>query len=1116
MKNNFTNLKRPDFGKFMRRTFLLVLPLVALTAYGQTMDQRITVTAENEPLEAILNQIETNTGYLFLFSNEDIDTSVRLSLNQNNSTVKEVLDALASGSNLSYTVINRHIVLSKAAPQQSSPAGGPIRITGRVVDENGIPAIGASVIIQGTTTGTSTDAGGNFTIQARADDVLLITYLGYESQTTTVGNRTNILVTLREDAVSLEGVVVTALGIKKEEKSLSYNVQQIGTDALAGVADPNLLNSLSGKIVGATINSSSAGTGGATRIVMRGTKSISGNNNALYVVDGIPMPNLRHDSPSDLYEGAGQSGDGIASINQEDIESISVLSGPSAAALYGSAAANGVVLITTKKGTADRLVINVSNNTTFSNPLILPKLQTTYGQMEPGSFDGWGEKLTERSSYRARDFFQTGVNTTSAISLSAGTDRNQTFVSVGNVNADGIINNNEYKRYNFTVRNTTKFLDNKMTLDVSYMLSDIMEKNMTAQGQYYNPLLSVYLFPPGDDFEKIQVFERYNAARNFKTQFWPFEDAGLNLQNPYWITQRNIFKGNKSRHMGSVQLQYQVLDWLNLSGRAKLDKSNEKYQRKNYASTIDLFASSTGYYSLAHEDTRQMYADFLVNIDRYFADDMFNVTANVGTSIEDVKWDRDFIGGNLDWVPNLFTLANIANLNENVPEYSQEGYHTQKQSIFASAQFGYKGMVYLDVTARNDWASQLAGSNTKSFFYPSVGLSGVITDIFNIRSSTLSFLKLRVSYSEVGNEPDKFLTIQTYPLGTDGPNTTTLLQNLNLEPERTKSWEAGFNLSMLENSLSADVTFYTSSTYNQYFNPALSSTSGYTSVWVNAGKVDNKGIEASLRYDKKWGDFRWNSYLNYSINRNKIKELLRGWTNPETGEIVSLLELDMGGTSMYKMRLVEGGSMGDIYVNTLKTDEHGAIYVDPITQQIQVESNNWIYAGNSDPKYNLAWGNNLAYKGVNLGFQFSARVGGVVVSNTQAVLDAFGVSKDTATARDEGGALVNGKRVEAKYYYQTVGGGASGGVGAMYVYKATNVRLAELTLGYSFPQISKWTGDAIKNLNVSFVGRNLFFLYNKAPFDPELTASTSTYFQGIDYFMMPSTRNLGFSVRLTF
>ncbi len=1097
----------------MKLMLIFVCGLGLLTSFGEGYSQNVKLSVDftNSTIENVLNYIESNSEYSFMYDNKEVDVYKKVSINLKDKNINDILNTLFNES-VGYKMVGKHIIITSKENSTNSVTGQPISISGKITDSSGEAIPGATIHIKGTTTGTITDMEGKYSLNNVPDDgILVVSFVGMKTKEISIKGKQIINATLEEETIGVSEVVVTALGIKKEAKSLSYNVQQMDSKEINAVSDANFVNNLAGKVAGVTINSSSSGVGGSSRVVMRGVKSISGNNNALYVVDGVPMSSLSSDQPSDIFSGAGQTGDGISNINPDDIESISVLSGPSAAALYGSSAANGVILITTKKGKQEKLSLNYSNSTLFSAPLVLPEFQDTYGVSETGSYESWGEKLTTPSSYDPADFFQTGVNVSNSVSLSTGTEHNQTYVSVGTVNSQGIIHNNDYDRYNLSVRNTSIFFDNKMTMDLSFMASEVTEQNMISQGQYFNPLIPVYLFPAGDDFSKVEIFERYDASRNFKTQFWPYDDGGLSMQNPYWITGRDKFINKKDRYMTTASLKYKLADWINLSGRAKLDHASSRYEKKFNASTNTLFASKNGYYSLNQIENRQIYGEFLVNINKYFNDNMFGLTANIGSSFEDVQYDQDMYGGDLQGVANLFTYANV---NVTTSESSQSGYHTKKQSVFASAQLGYKSMAYLDVTARNDWPSTLANSDTKSFFYPSIGLSGIITEIFDCKTNQMPYMKVRVSYSEVGNEPEPFLTIPTYALASGYPVTQTRMPNTNLEPERTKSWEAGVNFIFLKNRLKVDATVYKSSTYNQYFEPELSSSSGYTSVVLNAGQVDNKGIEVSAKYDKEFVDIKWNTYLTYSLNRNKIVELLDGWENPETGDIVSQTELDMGGTGSYKMVLKEGGSMGAIYVNTLRTDEHGAIYVHPSDQVVVAETNNFVYAGNSSPKYNLGWGNNVSWKGISFGFLFSARVGGIVVSNTQAIMDAFGASKASADARDKGGALVNGKRIPAKEYYQTVGGGASAGIGSMYCYSATNVRLSELTLGYDLP-VKNWV-DWIKGANISFIGRNLFFLYNRAPFDPELTANTGTYYQGIDYFMAPSTRNLGFSVKLQF
>lgn len=924
-----------------------------------------------------------------------------------------------------------------------------------------------------------------------------------------INGRSVINAVLAAEFDALEATVVTAMGISKSEKSLSYNVQETKLENVTPVG--SFVNSLNGKVAGVSINTSSVGVGGGSRVVMRGTKSISGNNNALYVIDGIPMPSLAGEQPEGIFAGAGQTGDGLAAINPDDIESISVLSGPSAAALYGSSAANGVVIITTKKGTKDDFSVNFSNSTSFSQAYVMPRFQNTYGVSEAGSYHSWGDKLPTSSSWNPRNFFQTGFNTTNSLSVATGNEKNQTYFSLASTNAEGIIRNNDFDRYNFSIRNTSNFLNDKLTLDLSANYTYLSEKNMVSQGQYMNPVLPVYLFPAGGDWSMIEIFERYNADRNMKTQFWPY-DHDLSMQNPYWITDRQLYHNQKNRLMATAQLKYEIAPWINISGRAKIDKTDELQERKFNASTMTLFASDAGYYSHNSLSTTQMFAEALVNINKYFIDDKLSLTALLGANVEHVSYAQDMVEGNLALVPNLFTFSNI-DRNHNGTSLTQSGYEKQKQSIFANVQVGWNNMVYLDVTARNDWSSTFAGSDYGSFFYPTVGLSGILTEIFPaLKGDFLNYWKIRASYSEVGNDPAPFLTNPTRPVSDGNVNLRGRRNNTDLQPERTYSYEVGTNLYFFKNRLKIDATAYYSQTDHQFFETVLPSSSNNSSIILNAGVVNNMGVELSASWNQEFAcGFNWRTYMTYSHNKNVIQDVLHRWYDAETGTVLSIPNIEKGGMGGVKTILKKGGSMSDIYVTSLKTDEHGAIYVHPSDQTVATDYE-YIYAGDTAPKHLLSWGNEFSYKGFNLSFLFNARIGGVAVSKTQAIMDYYGISQDTADARDNGGALVNGRRIPAQAYYQTIGAGE--GVLSQYVYDATNIRLAELSFGYDFP-VRKWC-NWLKGLNVSFVAHNVAMILLKAPFDPEMTSNTGTYNQSLDYFMQPSTRNLGFSVKLKF
>lgn len=1103
---------------------ILFLALGLLSARAEGFSQTVTFSGKNVTLAKVFTAIEKQTGYT-IFANKGLLKDVKpVSLSVKDMPLQTFLETILKNQPIGFEINNRTIFIKEKIPASGivndsrpvAPKKNPaIAITGTVLTAEGTPLEGATVSVKGARNSTTTNASGQFSINAEPGQVLVISYIGYQSAEEPVNGRTTLHIVLQKIETEIEQVVVTALGITKKAKSLTYNVQEIKGDEVNRVKDANFINNLNGRVAGVTINNSASGIGGGVRVIMRGAKSLFYNNNALYVVDGIPLPNFSSDQPNDpntqpndVFQGAGQTGDGISNINPDDIASISVLTGPAAAALYGSQAANGVVIVTTKKGVPGGISVNVSNSTNFFSPFILPEFQNTYGS-EAGSYYSWGAKLKTPSDYDPKDFFQTGTNVTNTISLSTGTDKNQTYFSASNVDAKGIIPNNKLSRYNFSVRNTSSFLNDRLNMDLSFMYIRAKEQNMLSQGQYFNPLVPVYLFPRGEDIRKYEVFERYNIARNFDTQFWPFGDMGFQMQNPHWIINRDFFINSKKRYIASAALKYNLASWINISGRVKLDDNSNAGEKKYGASTSGLFASPSGAYYQMTTTTQQLYADVIANINTSLSRDI-NLTANVGGSIQDVKYNSEGYGGHLLSVPNLFALQNINSSNAVASQYR---YRDQVQSVFASTQLGYKNMLFLDLTGRADWPSALAYTDTKYFFYPSVGLSGVLTDLFHVRSPVLSFAKIRGSYSEVGNPIPRQISRITYPIIGGFPVTTSYLLSGDLKPERTKSFEAGINLKFLRNKISLDVTAYRSNTYDQLFNPVLAPSTGYSSLYVNGGQVLNKGIEAALGYTGKIGPVQWTSTATFTLNRNKIIKLLSNYRDKVTGEMVTVDSLSMGGTGSYAMVLTTGGSIGDIYVTTLATDEHGYIDVGLVSQTVSAATNTYIKAGNASPRYTIGFRNSISYKNFALDFLVNARVGGVCVSVTQAIMDRFGVSQTSADARDQGGVIINNEMIPAQPYFEIVGGGVAG-VGSMYVYSATNVRLAEASLSYTFP--GSLFKNRIKGITIAATGRNLFMFYRRAPFDPETTANTSTYYQGIDYFMQPSLRSFGFSTKIQF
>lgn len=1013
---------------------------------------------------------------------------------------------IASGHNVALYATESGISVSNGSLSSSSVAN--VTTTGQVVDAKGEPLIGVSILEVGTTNGTITDIDGNFTLSVNEGATLEISYIGYKTQTLPVRAKLGQIV-MKEDTEVLDEVVVTALGIKRSQKALSYNVQEVKGDALTAVKDANFMNSLAGKVAGVQISSGATGAGGAARVVMRGMKSLTKDNNALYVIDGVPVFNTGSSGGEGQYGAMGGS-DAVADLNPDDIASVSMMTGPSAAALYGSAAANGVVLITTKKGQTEKTNLTVSNSTTFSKAYIMPEMQNRYGT-SAGLFS-WGAATDRR--YDPSDFFNTGTNIINSIALSTGNAKNQTYLSASTTNSDGILPNNSYNRYNFTARNTTNFLNDRLTLDIGAQYIIQNNKNMVSQGQYYNPLPALYLFPRGDNFDEIRLYERYDTDYGYMKQYWPYGDGGMSLQNPYWIQNKILRTSEKKRYMLNASLKWKVTDWFNITGRVNLDNSDYRNRSEKSASTLTTFCGVNGGLEDAMRQERSIYADVLGNIDKTFGE--FRLNANFGASIYHTSMNQLSIAGDLK-IPNFFQMNNI-NYSANYKPDPQ-GYDDEIQSVFASAELSWRNQLYLTVTGRNDWDSKLAYSKHPSFFYPSVGLSAVLSDMLEL-PEVISYAKIRGSYTIVASSFDRFLTNPGYVYNAQTHNweNPTVYPMDDMKPEKTKSWEIGLNLKFWENRFNLDATYYRSNTLNQTFSVDIPPSSGYNKAIVQAGNVQNQGVELGLGFHDEWAGFGWSTNATFTLNRNKVIRLASGSVNPVTGEEIQMENMPVGWLGKENVAprviLTEGGSMTDIYVyNQLTRDNNGNIKVDQNGNLSMTSSSTPTKVGDLDADFNLGWTNHFTYKGIDLGVVLSARVGGLAYSATQGILDYYGVSEASATARDNGGIPINNGLVTAQKYYQTIGTG-EGGYGRYYLYSATNVRLQELSLNYTLPK--KWFKN-VANVTLGVVGRNLWMIYCKAPFDPELSAATaSNYYMNVDYFMQPSLRNIGFNVKVQF
>ena len=1085
--------------KNIRKSILIIcLLLVGSAIYAQN-SSKITIKRKNISLQEALAEVRKLTHMSISYNDSQLPVN-RISLDIEKQPLEQALKVILKGTGFTYLIKDNYIMI---VPEQNIKKAKSRNISGNVVDAKGEPLIGVTVIEKGTTNGAVTDLDGNYKITTKtATPVLVFSYVGYQTKEThATENIVNIV--LEDGAQELGEVVVTALGIKRSEKALSYNVQKVGNDAVTTVKSANFMNSLSGKVAGVNINASSAGMGGAARVVMRGPKSISQSNQALYVIDGIPVTGRSQgELKGDAMMYANQPGtESIADVNPEDIESISVLSGP-AGALYGSAAAQGVVMITTKKGQEGKVSVTISNSSQFANPFVMPKFQDQYVN-RPGEIKTWGDKATsEFGTYEPADFFNTGTNIQNNISLTAGTSKNQTYLSVGTTNAQGIIPNNSYDRYNFTFRNTTSFLNDKMTCDFNFNYIREKDKNLMAQGQWFNPLTSLYLFPRGESFDAIRTFEVYDPVRKIYVQNWNYGDA-LKMQNPYWVANRMNRTNDRNRYMVRASLKYEILDWLNVPGRLRWDDAATKQEDKRYASTLKLFAPSDyGFYGYDKINDQTLYGDLMLNINKTLGEN-FSISSNMGASFSRLKYDVTGFQGGLKAPSNVFTpnAIDYGNAtNDNRPIF--ESYKHYINSMFISAELGYRSMLYLTLTGRNDWDSALHGTAQTSFFYPSVGVSAVISEMAKM-PQMINYLKVRASWASVGSAIEPNLSSAwryEYNPALGTYKTVTYKFPKKFYPERTDSWEAGVTARLFGNALSVDLTVYQSNTRKQtLLRDVTSGAAGFNKEYIQTGNIRNRGLELSVGYTKSWADFTWSSSLAYSMNRNKIVELLE---NPN--EVVR-----QAGLSGCGVVLKKGGGMGDIYTYTdFKRDAEGNIALDSNGNVMQTNLSNPQYRGSVLPKGNLGFSNDFSWKGVNLGFVLTARLGGICMSQTQAILDEYGVSAVSAEARNNGGIAVNTGKISAEGYYAVVGG--DNPIWSEYIYSATNVRLQEAHISYTLPR--KWLKS--KELTLGVTANNLFMIYRKAPFDPESTASTGTYYQGFDYFMQPSLRTLGFNIKL--
>ena len=991
-------------------------------------------------------------------------------------------------------------------------------VKGVVCDAQGEAIVGVNIIEKGTMNGVTTDRRGEFSLEVDLYGTLIVSFVGYRTRIIPVEGRTDFVITLEHDYILLDDVIVTALGLQKKESALSYAAIQVDKDELIRVKNPNMIVALMGKVAGMQVNRSSSGMGGAVKVVMRGNRSVAGNNQPLYVIDGVPMLNESSEQPYTAIGGTADAGnrdagDGISNLNPEDIESISILKGAPAAALYGTQAANGVILITTKKGLAGKQEIAFTSSVAFDKAMMLPKLQNHYGMSD--EIESWGERENITTGNPIPSFFRTGVTAIHSLSFMTGNERVQTYFSYANTMGKGILGKHELSKHNINFRETATFYEGRLKIDGNVNLLSQHVKNRPVPGGFYmNPLVGLYRFPRGMDItEYKEHFEVWSEERHLNVQNWhaPTEDFE---QNPYWIQERITSRDQRTRAIVSLALNLKITNCFSVQARGNVDYVNDKFRQKYYASTAPALAGNNGRYIDSGNEQVQTYGDVIGTYKGKFSD--FSLDVSLGVSISRKKVNElryDSKTASLKFA-NVF---NIANINMNTSAYISEQIDAirEMQSLFITTQIGFRDYLFLDVSARNDWSSTLAYTSRESrgFFYPSIGVSCLMNRVLKLPEQVTSG-KVRVAWSKVGNDIPLYITNPVaHVLAGGGIQASDAASFEEMKPEMSLSMEVGTEWKFFDSRLHIDFTYYQTHTKNQFFKLPAKDGDEYAYRYVNAGNIQNTGVELMIEGTPvEIKNFSWKTGINYAFNKNKVVRL--------HAELPVFQYGPYGFSSSYAMKLKKGGSFGDIYGKAFKRDTDGKILYETDGERQglpMIEGDgNTVKVGNANPDFTLGWTNAFSWKGLELSLLVDGRYGGKVLSQTQADMDMYGVTKVTGDARDRGYVILEGEKItNVKGFYKSIVGGRAG-VTEYYMYDATNFRLRELALGYTFPKRWMEATKFFRDVQLAFTARNLFFIYKEAPFDPDLILSTGNDNQAIEVYGMPTTRSMGFSLRVMF
>ncbi|HPT21004.1 MAG TPA: SusC/RagA family TonB-linked outer membrane protein [Bacteroidales bacterium] len=983
-------------------------------------------------------------------------------------------------------------------------------ITGKITSaEDGLAMPGVPVVIKGTTVGTTTDANGAFTLKnVPSNATLLVSFIGMIAQEIPVGNQTEFNISMQSDMKALGDVVVTALGIQRDKKTLTYASQQVSATDIRIAGNTNFMDGLAGKASGLDIKMSSSGAGGSTKAVLRGNKSLVGLSEPLYVIDGIPYVNNKGGQPGS-YGGTDQ-GDGLSALNNDDIESVNVLKGSNASILYGSQGANGVVIITTKKGKAGKVDVSINSITTFDQVSGLPEFQFKYGAAG-GSDYSWSTTPGKYQDSYIKDFFQTGISAINSVSISGGNEKTTAYFSYSNTSAKGVMPTNTYNKHNFSFNQSTKLFNDKLTISSNVMFANEVSKNRPGAGYYNNPLTGLYLFARERDFRDYRYnFQTFNKDRNLYQMYWYSTEEKMN--NPYWEIYKNPKLNEKYRVVASLKASWDIAKGLKFDIRGNIDYADNLHDYRYAAGGNSVSVSPNGKYDYSKTNDKAVYTDAILSYNTKISDFTLNAIAGFSYQENILNNGMSVNNGTTSLMyPNVFTFANMPYnimFNQSIDRVIKEG-------LFGNVQLGWKEMLFLDLSGRNDWASTLALTGNESYFYPAAGLTAIISNMVTL-PEFISFAKVRGSLSQTSNEvpfnrvnPWNSIGGTGTPTQIGGITRNTQVPFTNLKPETITGTEVGAEMRFFKGRAGFEFTYYQDISKNQFLSLAAPSGSGYSTYYINAGKITNNGFELTVDVTPvETSDFRWNSSVNLSQNKNKINELISSNPNYYVGGD------DEGFASIIKA----GGSYNDIWIYKFARDEQGRIILsdkgNPTKTKLQEK------VGNANPDYVLGWNNNFNYKNFFGSFLINGKFGGIAFSKTEAFLDSYGVSKRTGDLRDAGTTMaidaVQGttavSQIKPYDYFTAVGD--RNRIMEPYVFKRTNVRLAQFVIGYNLP--CQKLGLPLKAASVSFVGRNLFFFYKDAPYDPEQTMSTSNSMQSNEVFSMPAVRSYGFNVKLNF